>query len=83
MIRNRKILQAFEYTIARQEVVDYRRNLAIYEALYQEARLLGVFPLRNPLDGIEVDLHLARAIHARTPATVKLPSRDFSPISVD
>jgi hypothetical protein len=68
MIRNRKILEEFEISLARQEAVDYRRNLDIYEALHQEARLLGVFPLRNPLDGIEVDLHLARVIHARTPA---------------
>jgi hypothetical protein len=68
MIRNRKILEAFENSIARQEIVDYRRNLVIYEALHQEARSFGVFPLRNPLDGIEVDLRLARVIHARTPA---------------
>jgi hypothetical protein len=37
----------------------------IYEALYVRARALGVFPLRDPLDGIDADVRLARALNVR------------------
>jgi hypothetical protein len=43
----------------------FRRNLKIYESLYDEARLLGIFPLKNPLEGIELDIQLAKALNAR------------------
>ena len=38
--------------------------MLIAEALYEEARALGVFPLKDSLDGIEVDIRLARALNA-------------------
>lgn len=44
--------------------VNYERNLRILEAMYQEAKSLGVFPLKDPLDGIEADLKLARVLNS-------------------
>jgi hypothetical protein len=34
--------------------------------LYEEARSLGIFPLKEPLDGIESDIHLARRLNVQT-----------------
>lgn len=68
MIKNRALLREFEESQLRKEAPDYHRNFRIFEALYHEARLLGIFPLKNPLDGIEVDIHLARVINVRMPA---------------
>lgn len=68
MVKNPEILSAFEKSLASAERPDYERNLKIAEALYREACLLGVFPLRDPLEGIETDIRLARAINVRTPA---------------
>jgi hypothetical protein len=34
------------------------------EALYKEAVTLGVIPLKNPLEGIEVDLKIAQVINS-------------------
>jgi hypothetical protein len=65
MIQNPALLKAFERSITREQPVNYRQNLLIFEALYFEARALGVLPLKDPLDGIDVDLHLARVLHAR------------------
>ncbi|HUL30063.1 MAG TPA: helix-turn-helix transcriptional regulator [Thermodesulfobacteriota bacterium] len=56
-------LLEFETNLLRKEKVDYGRNLRIVEALYREAVALGAFPLRNPLDGIDVDLRIAKAIN--------------------
>ena len=60
------MINAFEKLQMRREPPDYFRNLRIFEALYQEARSLGVLPLKDPLEGIEVDIHLARVINVRT-----------------
>ncbi|MBN1533453.1 MAG: hypothetical protein JXA20_12365 [Spirochaetes bacterium] len=50
--------------MAEKESPDFLKNLALVEGLYDEARALGVFPLKNPLDGIEGVIVLARAINS-------------------
>ncbi len=65
MIRNPSIVRSFEHDLARQEPADYRRNVRIFEALYTEARSLGVIPLKNALDGIDADIRLAGVLNAR------------------
>ena len=47
----------------KRESPDYFRNLRIFEALYQEAERMGVFPLKDSLEGIEVDIRLAKALN--------------------
>ncbi len=59
-------LQQFEHRLIKQTPPDYYTNLKIVEALFQEATTLGIFPLSNPLDGIEVDIHYAKVINVRT-----------------
>ena len=61
--RKRSELLKFELDILRKEKVDIVRNLHIVEALYKEAVTLGIIPLKNPLDGIEVDLKIAKAVN--------------------
>jgi len=63
MIRRTAILDEFEREQVRKETPDFKRNLAIFEALYREALLLGALPPADPLEGIEVDFKLARALH--------------------
>ena len=65
MITNPALLRAFEQDQIRNMPADLARNLAIVEALCQEARLLGVWPPADLLDGIEVDLRVAKAINVR------------------
>lgn len=59
-------LRAFETEQIRQRVPDYAQNRRVFEALYREALALGVFPAEDPLDGIDVDLRLARIVNVRT-----------------
>ena len=56
-------LQKFELDFLKKDKGDIVRNFHIVEALYQEAVTLGVIPFKNPLDGIEVDLKIARAVN--------------------
>lgn len=61
------LLDAFEREQAAR-APNYQQNLRIFEALYEEARTLGIMPLEDPLEGIEVDLRLAQVINVRTPS---------------
>jgi len=56
-------LPKFEMDFLRREKVNRMRNFRIAEALYNEAVTLGIIPLKNPLEGIEVDLRIARAVN--------------------
>jgi hypothetical protein len=63
MVKNGAALERFELELLRGEPVDYRRNLAIVEALAEEAQALGVFRRADPLEGIEAIIRVAQAIN--------------------
>ncbi|MBI4468180.1 MAG: hypothetical protein HY650_02550 [Acidobacteria bacterium] len=67
MIKDADLLNEFEKSQIRGEPPDFRQNLIIYEALFREATAMGIFPLKDPLDGIDVDIRLARVLNVRIP----------------
>ena len=58
MIKNSKTLLRFEKELLKRESVDTERNFKFVEALYDEAVALGVIPLKNPLDELNVDISI-------------------------
>ena len=64
-----KEFREFELTLLRKEKTDIKRNIKILEALYEEAVALGVFPLRDPLDGLDVDLRIAKVVNSVSKAS--------------
>jgi hypothetical protein len=68
MITNAGLFQDFERDLCRRTPANYQANLRIVEALYEEARLLNVWPPADPLAGIEADLRLARALNVHRTA---------------
>ena len=63
MIRNRAKLEEFYRKLDAEEKLSYRQALAIYEMLHKEAVSLGAISSDNILEGLEVDLRIARAIN--------------------
>jgi len=61
MVKNSKKIRDFEAARTAAEKVDIERNLRILDALYEEAVMLGALPPKNPLEGIEVKIRIARA----------------------
>ncbi len=59
MIRRCKLLDDFERK-QRALPVDIEANFRIHDLLLEEARQLGIVPLKDPLDGIEEDIRRAR-----------------------
>jgi len=63
MVKNPRKLQALEADRIRAEKVDVEQNLRILDALYEEAVMLGALPPKDPLEGIEVKIRIARAVN--------------------
>jgi len=63
MIQNRHKLNEFQRKLDAEENLSYREALAIYEMLHKEAVSLGVINSENIMDGLEVDLRIAKAIN--------------------
>ncbi len=63
MVKNSSKLQAFEADRIRAEKVDVEQNLRILDALYEEAVMLGALPPKDPLEGIEVKIRIAKAVN--------------------
>ena len=63
MIKNKRKLDEFYRKLDAQENLSYNKALAIYEALHKEAVSLGIINSKNILEGLEVDLRIARAIN--------------------
>jgi hypothetical protein len=63
MITNRSEVEEFEKELLRKEKVDFTKNLSIVNAMYNEAVALGIIPMKNPLDGLEVDIRVARVVN--------------------
>ena len=63
MIKRNKMFEAFERSQRKKDRPDYFQNLKIFEALYREAMALQILPLKDPLEGIEVDIRLARILN--------------------
>lgn len=63
MIKDAKYLEAFEKEIIAKKKNDLLKNLELYEAMWEEAKALGIFPLKDPYDGVEDDVHLAKVLN--------------------
>ncbi len=63
MIRNRQLIENFEKIILSRDNSNYFKKLEIYEEMYKWAKFLQVFPLKNPMEGIEVDIKVAKILN--------------------
>ena len=66
MIRNRHKLNKFYEKLIKEENISYKKALSIYEALHKEAVSLGVISSENILEGLEVDLRIAKTVNGLT-----------------
>ena len=63
MIKNPDILEQFEKQRIREEKLSFEEALKIFEAMWKEGVNLGVLPPKDPLEGIEVDIRIARILN--------------------
>jgi len=63
MIKDPERLEEFEMELVRSSPPDYARNIKILEAMLAEAIAVGAFPPKDPLEGIEADIRIARVVN--------------------
>ena len=70
MIRDTALWEEFEAHWQQSQESDLEAHLELVEVLLQHARSLGAWPPASPLEGIEHDLLLAKAVntYAEKPA---------------
>ena len=56
-------MHKFYQGLIKREKIPYKKALLIYEALHKEAVSLRVINSKNILEGLEVDLRIARALN--------------------
>jgi hypothetical protein len=65
MILNPDIYRQFEDAYLRNRgPLPRSKALALVESLWEEAKSLGIFPLKDPLEGIDVDIRIARVLNS-------------------
>jgi hypothetical protein len=64
MVKKTSRLKEFEDNSIRRNKPDVQHNLRLIDSLYKEARALSVFPLRDPLSGLEIDIKIAKVINS-------------------
>jgi hypothetical protein len=66
VIKDAAFWEAWERDVLLRQPADFRSNLRLLEAMYEEARALGVMSLPQALEGLESRLRLARLLNVRT-----------------
>ncbi|MBI5561745.1 MAG: hypothetical protein HY894_02665 [Deltaproteobacteria bacterium] len=65
MMKNAGLVRALEDEFLRQEGrLDHARALAIFTGMWEEAVALGVLPPKDPMEGIDVDIRVARILNS-------------------
>jgi hypothetical protein len=64
MIINCKKMRDFEKKLLKKEKINIKRNFMIVDALYKEAVTLGALPLKDPLEGIDIAIKIARVVNS-------------------
>ncbi|MFW6129071.1 MAG: hypothetical protein ACOC6P_02350 [Candidatus Aminicenantaceae bacterium] len=64
MIKNQKKIRQFEKKYKKEKDINIEHNFSIIEALLAEAVELGVLPLKQPLEGLETDIRIARIVNS-------------------
>lgn len=64
MIKDNAYLKNFENELISKQKLPYEKALKIFEAMWEEGVSLGVLPPKDPLEGIEVDIRVAKILNS-------------------
>lgn len=64
MIKDKDKLFEFEKEFLKNEKLDINKSFEIYENMYRYSVEMGILPLKNKLEGIEVDIKIAKVLNS-------------------
>lgn len=63
MIKDIKYFEKFEDKFKSEQKLSYENALTIIESLWEEGMMLKVLPPKNPIEGIETDIKIAKILN--------------------
>ncbi len=63
LIKNFNVLEQLKREMIKKEKLSFRQALIIFEAMWKEGVSFGVLPPKDPLEGIDVDIRVARILN--------------------
>ncbi len=64
-IKNEQLLKELnDKFISGKGRLSYEKAIKLFEAMWKEAQALGIFPPEDPMEGIEVDIRIARILNS-------------------
>ena len=64
MIQNIDLIEKFEKKLLEESNSNLENKFRILDSMYELAHELGIIPLKNPLEGIETDIRIAKIINS-------------------
>jgi hypothetical protein len=64
LIRDVKAWNSFQRRFSEEHRLTHRQALAVLDGLWAEGRALGVLPPEDPMDGVDVDIRIARILNS-------------------
>ncbi len=68
MIHNERIFREWEDRWMAQDTLSLKQKFKILEGMYQEAKTLGIFPPKDPMEGLDLKIRTARELNVRRAA---------------
>lgn len=64
MIKNIHLLEDMEKNFISKQRMSYKQSLKIFESMWNEGIKLDILPPKKALDGIEVDIKIAKVLNS-------------------
>ena len=64
MIKDAEYLRRFEDNFISKQKLTYEESLRILESMWHEVRSVGVLMRKDPLEGIDVSLRIAKVLNS-------------------
>ena len=65
MIKNSELLKDFENNFIRDKgKLSFEQAMKLFSDMWKEGLSLGVLPPKDPMDGIDVDIRIAKALNS-------------------
>jgi hypothetical protein len=64
LIKNVQIMEHMEKDFISKQKLSYKQSLQIFEAMWNEGIRLNILPPKEPLEGIDVDIKIAKVLNS-------------------
>jgi hypothetical protein len=68
MIQNEHIFREWENKWVGKDRLTLKQKFRILDGMYEEAKALAIFPLKDPLEGLDMKIQFVKALHVRRTA---------------